>query len=95
MADPRLCGLNPNKERGTMQTKTFTPEEVSAYLGDPIVTPDHDLSIITTAISVIGRYPLDSEDRDPDMVDTAMSHIQDWAGDYGVKFDFVVEENEV
>lgn len=78
-----------------MQTKQFTPEEVSAYLGDPIVTSEHDVSYIQTAIRVIGKYEPNVEDRNVEMVEAAMTNITEWAEDYGVTITFDVAENEV
>lgn len=78
-----------------MDTKTFTPDEVAEYLGDPVATDEHEVSIIATAIRVIGKYEPSQEDRNMEMVAAAMENLQDWCGDYGVGFDFEVIENQV
>lgn len=71
-------------------TKTFTAEEVSTYLGDPIVTDDHDLADIKVCLRVIGRHSADAFERDPEMVEAAMQNIAEWAEDFGVDIGFEV-----
>jgi hypothetical protein len=79
------------KEQEMPQTETFTEEEVSAYLDDPIVTDDHSLSIIDTAVRVIGKYEPGHMLRSEAMVTAAMQNIAEWAGDYGVEVTFTVQ----
>jgi len=77
-------------EKNMTTTKTFSPDEVSAYLRDPIVTDDHDLGDIKVCLRVIGSHAADDPDRDPDMVEAAMQNIAEWAEDFGVDVDFEV-----
>jgi len=77
-------------EKNMTTTKTFSADEVSAYLRDPIVTDDHDLGDIKTCLRVIGSHEVTDPDRDTDMVTTAMQNIAEWAEDFGIDIDFEV-----
>jgi hypothetical protein len=79
------------KEEEMPQTESFTEEEVSGYLDDPIVTDDHSLGDISTCVRVIGRYEPGNMLRSEAMVTAAMESIASWASDYGVEVDFIVK----
>jgi len=68
---------------------TFGPEEVAAYLGDTVVTDDHDLSTITTCLKVIGRYPTENELRDPAIIEAAVEGLASWMEDNGVLIELI------
>lgn len=72
------------------ETETFTEEEVSQYLDDPIVTDDHSLGTMETCIRVIGKYEEGDPRRSLTMVKAACDNIAEWADDYGVVMDFRV-----
>lgn len=77
-----------------METKTFTEQEVSEYLGDPIVTDDHSLASIDTCIRVIGRHDVSEPLRNVALVQAACASIESWCGDFGVNMDFDVDAND-
>jgi hypothetical protein len=80
----------------TTETQTFTVQEVSEYLDDPIVTDDHSLGCIDTCIRVIAKYPADSEDRNEALVAAAAESLFDFLGDFGVEVEgFDITENQV
>jgi hypothetical protein len=79
------------KEQEMPQTESFTEEEVSSYLDDPIVTDDHSLGDISTCVRVIGKYEPSNMLRSEAMVTAAMESIASWASDYGVEVDFTVK----
>lgn len=76
-----------------MTTATFTEEEVSAYLDDPIVTDDHQPGCIDTAVRIISKFETDDPRRNEAMVYAAAESIMSWASDYGVVFDLVSWSN--
>jgi len=58
-----------------------TPDEIAAYLGEP-VDFTHDIGLIHTCVRIVGRFAPGDPQRDAVLVNDAADSIFDFVGDY-------------